>query len=167
MKEYARHKEGSHCIVFTQNMLEGMKEAQRRNNERIFEEHKAEEEVRQKLKEDADKKKEQDALLKNAAKSKKNLEENEMFEQEERKLDEELNLAQRMLDQATTSLTEAIGKGDMVEVRVASELVNSSRKKVDEAVLMRKQHVKDRNELGKKRKNTIENMFSNMKKSKR
>ena len=167
MKEYARHKGGSHCIVFTQNILEEMKEAKKKNDERILEEHKAEEEVRQKLKEDADKKKEQDALLKNAAKSKKNLEENEMFEQEERKLDEELNLAQRMLDQATTSLTEAIGKGDMVGVRVASELVNSSRKKVDEAVLMRKQHVKDRNELGKKRKNTIENMFSNMKKSKR
>ena len=65
----------------------------------------ADEELRQKLKEDADKKKEQEAMLKNAAKSKKNLEENEMFEQEERKLDEELNLAQRMLDQATTSLT--------------------------------------------------------------
>ena len=87
-------------------------------------------------------------MLKNAAKSKKNLEENEkIFEQEERKLDEELNLAQRMLDQAT-NLTEAIGKGDMVGVRVASELVNSSRKKVDEAVLLRKQHVKDRNEFG-------------------
>ena len=74
-------------------------------------------------------------MLKNAAKSKKNLEENKnMFEQEERKLDEELKLTQRMLDWATTSLTEAIGKGDMVGVRVASELVNSSRKKVDEAV---------------------------------
>ena len=36
MKEYARHKGGSHCIVFTQNMLEGMKEAKRRN-ERMFE----------------------------------------------------------------------------------------------------------------------------------
>ena len=146
-------------------MLEGIKEAKRKN-ERTLEEHKAEE-VRQKLKEDADKKKEQEAMLKNVAKSKKNLEENEMFEQEERKLDEELNLAQRMLDQATTSLTEAIGKGDMVEVRVASELVNSSRKKVDEAVLMRKQHFKDRNELGKKRKNTIKNMFLTMKKSKK
>ena len=165
MREYARHKGGSHCIVFTQNMLEGIKEAKRKN-ERTLEEHKAEE-VRQKLKEDADKKKEQEAMLKNVAKSKKNLEENEMFEQEERKLDEELNLAQRMLDQATTSLTEAIGKGDMVGVRVASELVNSSRKKVDEAVLMRKQHVKDRNELGKKRKNTIKNMFLTMKKSKK
>ena len=49
-------------------------------------------------------------------------------------------------------MTEAIGKGDMFRVRVESELVNSSRKKVDEAVLMRKQHFKDRNELGKKTK---------------
>ena len=40
----------------------------------------------------------------------------------------------------------------MVGVRVASELVNSWRKKVDEAVLMRKQHVKDRNKLGKNEK---------------
>ena len=91
----------------------------------------------------AGKKKEQEAMLKNAAKSNKNLEGNEMFEQEERKLDEELNLAQRMLDQATSSLTGAIGKGDMVGVKVASELVNSTRKKVDKAVLIRKQHVKD------------------------
>ena len=84
----------------------------------------------------AGKKKEQEAMLKNAAKSNKNLEENEIFEQEERKLDEEL-------DQATSSLTEAIGKGDMVGVKVASELVNSTRKKMDKAVLIRKQHVKD------------------------
>ena len=118
-------------------MLERMKEAKRKNDERILEELKAEEEVRQKLKEDADNKKEEEAMLKNAAKSKINLEENEkMFEQEKRKLDEELNLAQIMLDQATTSLTEAGGKGDIVGVRVASELLNSSKKKVDEAVLM-------------------------------
>ena len=86
-----------------------------------------------------------------------------MFEQEERKLDEELNLAQKMIDQATTSLTEAIEKGDMVGVRVASELVNSSRKKVDEAVLLRKQHVKDRNEFGKKRKTIIKKVSEEMK----
>ena len=107
-------------------------------------------------------------MLKNAEKSKKNLEENEkMFEQEKRKLADKLNLAQRMLYQATRNLTEATGKDDMVGVMVVSELVNSSRKKVDEAVLMRKQHVKNRNKLGKKRINTIENMFSTMKKSKR
>ena len=82
MKEYAKHKGGSHCIVFTQDMLEGMMEAKRKNDERIFEEHKAEEEVRQKLKEDADKKKEQEAMLKNAAKSKKNLEENKKMMRE-------------------------------------------------------------------------------------
>ena len=86
-----------------------------------------------------------------------------MFKQEERKLDEELNLVQRMLDQVTTSLTEAIGKGVMAGVRVASELVDSSRKKVDEAVLLRKQPVKDRNELGKKRKTIIKEVSEEMK----
>ena len=35
-------------------------------------------------------------------------------------------------------------------VRDASELGFSTRKEVDEAVLMRKQHVKDQNELEKK-----------------
>ena len=94
MKEKARHKGGSHCIVFTQNMLEGMKEAKRKNDERILEEHKAKKEVRQKLKEDDDKKNEQGAMLKNASKLKKSLEENEkVFEQEEKKLDEEVNHA--------------------------------------------------------------------------
>ena len=72
-KEYARHKVRSHCIAFTQKILEGMKEAKRKNDERILEKHKAEEKVRQKLKEDADQKKEQEAMPKNAAKSKENL----------------------------------------------------------------------------------------------
>ena len=57
----------------------------------------ADEELRQKLKEDADKKKEQEAMLKNAAKSKKNLEENEMFEQEERSLMKNLILLKECL----------------------------------------------------------------------
>ena len=53
MKEYARHKGGSHCIVFTQNMLEGMEETKRKNDERILEDSKAEEGKRQRLKENA------------------------------------------------------------------------------------------------------------------
>ena len=65
-------------------MSEGMKEAKRKSDERILQEHKIEEDVRQKLKEDADKKKEQ-AILKNAAKAKKRLEENDkILEQEEK-----------------------------------------------------------------------------------
>ena len=71
-------------VVFTQNMSEGMKEAKRKSDERILQEHKIEEDVRQKLKEDADNKKEQ-AILKNAAKAKKRLEENDkILEQEEK-----------------------------------------------------------------------------------
>ena len=75
---------GDPIVVSTQNMSEGMKEAKRKSDERILQEHKTEEDVRQKLKEDADKKKEQ-AVLKNAAKAKKRLEENDkILEQEEK-----------------------------------------------------------------------------------
>ena len=75
---------GDLIVVFTQNMSEGMKEAKRKSDERILQEHKTEEDVRQKLKEDADKKKGQ-AILKNAAKVKKNFEENDkILEQEEK-----------------------------------------------------------------------------------
>ena len=75
---------GDPIVVSTQNMSEGMKEAKRKSDERILQEHKTEEDVRQKLKEDADKKKEQ-AILKNAAKAKKRLEENDkILEQEEK-----------------------------------------------------------------------------------
>ena len=75
---------GDPIVVFTQNMSEGMKEAKRKSDERILQEHKIEEDVRQKLTEDADKKKEQ-AILKNAAKAKKRLEENDkILEQEEK-----------------------------------------------------------------------------------
>ena len=75
---------GDPIVVSTQNMSEGMKEAKRKSDERILQEHKTEEDVRQKLKEDADKKKGQ-AILKNAAKAKKNLEENDkILEQEEK-----------------------------------------------------------------------------------
>ena len=75
---------GDPIVVSTQNMSEGMKEAKRKSDERILQEHKIEEDVRQKLKEDADKKKEQ-AILKNAAKAKKRLEENDkILEQEEK-----------------------------------------------------------------------------------
>ena len=48
MKEYARHKGGSHCIAFTQNMLEGMEEAKRKNDERILEDNKAEKRAKDK-----------------------------------------------------------------------------------------------------------------------
>ena len=75
---------GDLIVVFTQNMSEEMKEAQRKSDERILQEHKTEEDVRQKLKEDADKKKGQ-AILKNAAKAKKNLEQNDKIVEQEEK----------------------------------------------------------------------------------
>ena len=43
MKEYARSKGGSHCIVLNDKMIEGMASAKRRNGERTLQEKKAKE----------------------------------------------------------------------------------------------------------------------------
>ena len=71
-------------------------------------------------------------MLKNAAKSEKNLEQREIsFEKNEEKLDEEFQLAKRMLHDANNSLKSAIRTTDMIGVKVASELLDSSQKKMD------------------------------------
>ena len=41
MKEYARSKGGSHCIVVNDKMIEGMASAKRKNDERMLQEKKA------------------------------------------------------------------------------------------------------------------------------
>ena len=43
MKEYARLKGGSHCIVVNDKMIEGMAAAKRKNDERMLQEKKAKE----------------------------------------------------------------------------------------------------------------------------
>ena len=53
----------------------------------------------------------------------------------------------------------------MVGIKVASELVESSNRKLNEAAAKMKQQAKARTKLGEKRKNTIDNMFSKIKKA--
>ena len=58
-------------------------------------------------------------------------------------------------------------KKDMVGIKVATELVESSRKKLNETATKMEQQAKARVALGEKRKNTIENMFAKIKNSKK
>ena len=71
------------------------------------------------------------------------------------------------MDDATKSLKDAIDKKDMVGIKVATDLVESSRKKLNETVTKIEQQAKACVALGEKRKNTIENMFAKIKKSKK
>ena len=73
-----------------------------------------------------------------------------------------------MLNDATKSLKTAIENSDMVGIKFTSEnrLVDSWRKRMDDASKMRQQQPKQPSALGNKRKNTIENMFQKIKNSK-
>ena len=56
------------------------------------------------------------------------------------------------MDDATKSLKDAIDKKDMVEIKVATELVESSRKKLNETATKMEQQAKAHVALGEKRK---------------
>ena len=168
MKEYARSVGGAHRVVVTPKMLEGMAAAKRKDDERLLQEKKDKELAEKKLQNDLEKEKEKEEMIKQAAKSKKSLEQKEQsFLEEEQKLNDELSVTQRMLEEANKSLKDAIGKSDMLGIKVASELITSVQKKMNSATELRKKHSKEQKALGQKRKSTIEGLFANMKKSKK
>ena len=83
------------------------------------------------------------------------------------KLDDDLKLARRVLENASSSLKAALDKMDLQGIQVAYELLESSRKKVDFLTKNREELSKKRDKLGEKRRNTIDNLFANIKKTKK
>ena len=84
---------------------------------------------------------------------------------EEEKLNEDFEVAQRTLRDASGCLQKAIVENDGVEIKVASEMIATSQRKLKEENKMREGLLKSPTNLGKKRKSTIDNLFSKMKKS--
>ena len=146
--------EGAHRITVTPKMLEGMAAAKRKDNERQLQEKKDKEMAEKKLKHDLEKEKENEEMIKQAAKSKKSLEQKEeSFLEEEQKINDELSLTQRMLADANKSLKDAIGKSDMLGIKVASELVTSAQEEMNAAAELREKHLKEQKALSKKKIN--------------
>ena len=103
-------------------------------------------------------------MIARADRSKKSLEEKEeAFQAEEGKLDGEFLLSKRMLDDAEKSLKEAIEKSDMIGVKVAHEMLSSAREKMKTMGDLREKQKKEQEVLGKKRKHTINSMFTKIK----
>ena len=74
-------------------------------------------------------------------------------------------MAQRIPIDASVCLQKAIVENDGVGIKVASEMIATSERKLEEANKMREGLLKSHKDLGKKRKSTIDNMFSKMKKN--
>ena len=105
-------------------------------------------------------------ILEDTITSKRILEEKERaMLKEEEKLNQDFEVAQRTLTDASACLQKAIVENYGVGIKVASEMMASSQKKLEEANKMSEGLLKSQTDLGKKRKSTIDNLFSKMKKN--
>ena len=84
---------------------------------------------------------------------------------EEKKLNEDFEVVQRTITDASACLQKAIVENDGVGTKVTSEMIATSQRKLEEANKTREGLLKSQTELGKKKKSTIDNLFSKMKKN--
>ena len=108
------------------------------------------------------KEEEKKKILEDTIRSKRTLEEKKRaILKEEEKLNEDFEVAQRTLTDASACLQKAIVEND----GVASEVIATFQRKLEEANKMREELVNSQTDLGKKKKSTIDNLFSKMKKN--
>ena len=165
MKEHARSKRGAENVVISESMLNHINDAKHKDDERLRKEKEAIKDAKrlQKQKEEEHKKKK---ILEDTIRSKRILEEKERAMLiEEEKLTEDFEVAQRTLTDASACLQKAIVENDGVEINVASEMIATSQRKLEEANKMWEGLLKSQTDLGKKRKSTIGNLFSKMEKN--
>ena len=113
------------------------------------------------------KEEEKKKILEDTIRSKRTLEEKKSYFERGRKI-EYFEVAQRTLTDASACLQKATVENDGVasEVwQVASEVIATSQRKLEEANKMREELVNSQADLGKKKKSTIDNLFSKMKKN--
>ena len=84
---------------------------------------------------------------------------------EEEKLNEDFEVAQRTLTDVSACLQKEIVENDGVGIKVASEMIATSQRKLEEANKMKVGLLKSQTDLGKKKKSTIDNLFSKIKKN--
>ena len=167
MKEHARSCGGAENVLVTDEMISGMRDAKQEDGKRIQAEKEKKEEAIRRVAMQKEEELNKQKLLEDAAKLKKSLEEREdRAEKDEERMDEDLEIAKRTLSDASKSLKAAIEKNDNIGIKMASELVESSQKKISALSDARKKHTNNLSMLKKKRKSTIDSMFATIQKKK-
>ena len=166
IKEHAQRKGGAENVVISESMLNPINGAKRKDDERLRKEKEAMEVARRLQKQKKEEEHEKKKILEDTLRSKRIMEEKEraMLKKEE-KLNEDFEVAQRTLTDASARLQKAIVENNGIEVKVASEIIATSQRKLEEANKMREGLLKSQTDLGKKRKSTIDNLFSKIKKN--
>ena len=152
--------------LISESMLNRINDAEPKDDERLRKEKEAMEDAMRLQKQKEEEEHEKQKILEDTIRSKRMLEEKEraMLKGEE-KLNEDFEVAQRNLTNASACLQKAIVENDGIGIKVASEMIITSQKKLEEANKMREGLLKSQTDLGKKRKSRIDNLFSKMKKN--
>ena len=131
-KEHCREMKGAHNVdTREKKVLTAMQSAHS-----VYEQRKEEEKKKNELKKrlEADKleeQKRQQEQLKKVNKKKTSLDQKEgKLKEDEKKTNENYNVASRAFDDATTSLQIAIANNDMTGIRVVKDLLDSAKKEV-------------------------------------
>ena len=80
-------------------------------------------------------------------------------------MNEDFEVAQRTFTDASACLQKAIVENGGVGIKVASEIIATSQRKLEEANKMKEGLLQSQTDLGKKRKSTTDNLFSKMRKN--
>ena len=119
-------------------MLNHINDAKRKDDERLRKEKEAIEDARRLQKQKEEEEHEKKKILEDTIRSKRILEEKERaMLKEEEKLNEDFEVTQRTLTDASASLEKAIVENDGVGIKVASEMIATSQRKLEEAKKMR------------------------------
>ena len=164
MKEHALSKGQAENVVISESILSHINDTKHKDDERLRKKKEAMEDARrlQKWKEEEHKK---EKMLEDKRRSERVLVEKERaMLKEEEKMNEDFEVAQKTLTDTRACLQKAIVKNDGVGIKMVSEVISTSQRKLEEANKMREGLLKSQTDLGKK-KSAVDNLVLEMKES--
>ena len=146
-------------VVISESMLNHINDAKHKDDERLIKEKEAMEDARR-LQKQKEEEHEKNKILEDTIRSKRVLEEKvRAMLKEEEKLNEDFDVAQRTLADPSACLQKTVVENDGVGIKV----IATSQRKLEDANKIREGLLKSQTDLRKKRKSTIDNLFSKMK----
>jgi len=168
MKEHARSVGGAHMVHTTsKEMLKVVRLSHQTYLKR--KEQEAAEARQQRLTAELNQQEDQeiqDSMDKEAERNKRLDEREKTLMEQEKKTSREQEVAQKLLDEATRSLNEAIEKSDLVRAQVARDMLNTARNNLKKAIKQKEENLKLRQKFSAKRKNAFEKLMESAKKKK-
>lgn len=134
--------------------------------ERRKQEEKEKKEISKKFQEEQETEERRKELIQEAEAKKNRLDKlEEALANKEGDVDSQITVAQRLLSDATDSLTKAVENNDMIGVKVATNMVTVAKENLESLNSQRSAQMKERVKIGQKMKHTLDKFVTKIKKS--